>query len=190
MRFAGILAFVLNCEARRDAQRVLDALSIEPGAVVADIGAGGGFFAFAFARRVGEGGRVYAVDVDDDLLRRIENRARKRGIKNLAAITGGADGCALPAQSCHLMFLRHVFHHLPHATLYLKNSVACLKPGGHMAVIEQRPGEGNACRAHRGHGTHEAAIREAMEAAGLRRVESFDFLRGDSFTVYEKRTTV
>ncbi|HST11769.1 MAG TPA: class I SAM-dependent methyltransferase, partial [Terriglobales bacterium] len=82
---------------RLQIDRVMDILKMSPGKNVADVGAGSGWFTVRAARRVGEGGKVFAVDINPEAIRYIENRVQKEDLHNVNAIQGREDDPTLPA---------------------------------------------------------------------------------------------
>ena len=74
--------------AKKDSQLVLNSLSIRPGAIIADIGSGGGYFTFEFVKRTGAGGKIFAVDTNQALLAHIENAIKNKRLDNIKTIMG------------------------------------------------------------------------------------------------------
>lgn len=97
---------------------VVAALALEEGDFVADLGAGGGYFAYPIAALVGESGRVYAVDVDETLLAYVARQAEKRGLPQVETVKAGEADPGLADASVDLVFLSNVFHHLPEPAGY------------------------------------------------------------------------
>lgn len=186
MGLTGMRALMFNNRAKRGSSRVLESLQIKPGDVIADIGSGGGYFAFEFAQRVGKNGKVFAIDTNKDLLAYIDAKIKTQQIQNVATVMSSENGFVLPNAGCDLMFMRNVFHHLSNAVLYLQNIEVNLNPKGRIALIEWRPGAKGFCTMHMGHSTSESEICEAMKAAGFQHLESFNFLDKQSFNIFEK----
>lgn len=120
---------------------VIDRLHLEPGMVVADIGAGTGFFALPFARAVGPAGMVWAVDLQPAMLKILEEKLRQEGAphnielrEGQAADTGLADG------SCDLAFLGNIWHELDEPGTVLVELRRILRPGGRVAILDWRTG--------------------------------------------------
>jgi ubiquinone/menaquinone biosynthesis C-methylase UbiE len=113
---------------------VIQALKLPPTAVVADIGAGTGYFAVRLANMV-PGGRVLAVDLEPDMVRYLDERARKSGLKNLVAVQGAADDPKLP-ERVDLALLVDVYHHIGARESYFAALKKRLKPDGRVAVID------------------------------------------------------
>lgn len=185
----GIRALMFNNRARKGSSRVLESLQIKPGDVIADIGSGGGYFAFEFAKRVGKDGKVFAVDTNRNLLDYVDAQLKKQQIQNVATVLSNENGFILPDAGCDLMFMRNVFHHLSNAVLYLENIKINLSPMGRIAVIEWRPGVKGFYAMHIEHCTPESEIHEAMSTVGFQHLQSFDFLNKQSFNLFKKGNT-
>ena len=165
--------------------RVIKALGLEPGVVIADVGSGSGYFTLRFARSVGPTGRVLAVDTDRQLLEAIGRNAREQGLSNVATVESSDSTIALP-QPVDVIFLSNVFHHLPEQRHYFASARSQLAPGGRVAIIESRP-EGWFARWF-GHSTEPATIRGTMGEAGFNLVASHDFVERHSFQIFEPTT--
>ena len=176
-------AFLLNTRAKPYADRVLDSLGINGGDVIADVGAGGGYFTLRIAERTGPDGLVYAVDTDAGLLAYIDRKVRKRGISNIKTLPGDQEGLCLPKESCDLIYMRNVFHHIHEPGRYFANLRQGLKRGGRIAILEWSEGAGGHV-GREGHFTPEETIIGAMASAGLARKENYDFLEGQSFNIF------
>jgi len=116
---------------------VVAALKLKPGDVVADIGAGTGAFALPFAKAVWPSGRALAVDISQDLLDYMNDKARKEHVSNLYTILGRRDDARLPQGAVDVVFFHDVFHNMNDRQAYLKVLAPSLKPGGRIAVVEQ-----------------------------------------------------
>ena len=139
---AGALAAQQGEEARERWQRVPDvfaALGVAPGAHVADIGAGGGFFTVRLAREVGSGGRVYAVDVDAAVIRRLEERAARERWSNVDVIHSRSDDPRLPAGALDAALIVNAYHEFTAVEPMLGALVRALKPGGRLVIVDQAP---------------------------------------------------
>src|SRR5262249_40786149 len=115
---------------------VIQALALKRDAVIADIGAGTGYFAVRFARMVPDG-HVHAVDTEAEMVRFLERRARREGLKNLIAILGAADDPRL-TEKADLVVLVDVYHHIENRERYFRGVRDWLKPGGRLVVIDFR----------------------------------------------------
>ena len=125
---------------KRDAYQkpheVLTALNIKPGDVIADIGAGTGYFTFRLAHFVGDKGKVYAVDVSPDMIRYVNRRIRETKTTNVVTVLADNDDPLLLDQSVSRFFICDVWHHVDNQTRYLSLMKKMLKPGGEVVMID------------------------------------------------------
>ena len=115
---------------------VIQALGLKSDAVIADIGAGTGYFAVRFANMV-PAGKVYAVDVEPDMVRYLAERAKKEKRPNMIAVKAEPGDPRLP-EKADLVVLVDVYHHIEARERYFRALAASLKPGGRVAVIDFR----------------------------------------------------
>lgn len=115
---------------------VLTALKITPGEVIADIGAGSGYFTFRLSHFVGAKGKVYAVDVSPDMIKHINRRIRETKVTNVVSVLADGDDPLLPDQSVNRFFICDVWHHIENQTKYLGLMKRMLKPGGEIVMID------------------------------------------------------
>jgi ubiquinone/menaquinone biosynthesis C-methylase UbiE len=180
----GFRAWMFNYEASRSRSKpgkVLRSLNVRKGQAVADLGAGGGYFTYRFARLVGPAGRVYAVDISRGFLKIIRAEARKRKLANIETVLARPDDSRLPPKSVDLVFVRAVFHHIKRPAAYFKRIQAALKPGGRVAILDYKPGTMGR------HTVRPGRIVQAMEKAGYRLTHRFRFLSIQSFLVFAVR---
>lgn len=115
---------------------VITALGLKEGEVIADIGAGSGYFALRFANHVGDRGRVYAVDVSPDMVRVVNRRTRDAGLRNLVSVLAEPDDPLLADASIDRFFVCDVWHHIESQPKYLGLMKKMLKPGGQVVMID------------------------------------------------------
>ena len=124
---------------KRDAyqkpQEVMQALAIKPGEVIADIGAGSGYFTIRLAHHVGAAGRVFAVDINPEMIRHVEARVRDAGLVNVSSILARPDDPMLPQAVDRFVFV-DVWHHIENQSGYLALVKKLLKPGGQVVMID------------------------------------------------------
>ena len=120
---------------------VVASLKLQPGHVVADLGAGAGPFVVPFARAVSPNGKVYAVEVDRNFFPHIEKRAKAAGAANVQTVLGQFTDPALPAADVDLAFMHDVLHHIENRAGYLKALAKYLKPGARLAIIDYHPAQ-------------------------------------------------
>lgn len=115
---------------------IIGSLKLEPGATVADLGAGAGAFSIPLARAVGPSGKVYAVEIDQGLVDYLHRKAADQKVGNVRPILGRFTDPALPARDVDLAFMHDVLHHVQDREAYLKSAAAYIKPGGRFAFVE------------------------------------------------------
>jgi ubiquinone/menaquinone biosynthesis C-methylase UbiE len=118
--------------------KAIDALQLQPGMVVADIGAGSGYYTSRMARRVGPSGRVYATDIQQGMIDLLERRIRSEGLANVTTVLGGMDDPKLPANSIDLAIMVDVYHELQQPQLFLQRLKPAFKAGGRLVLLEFR----------------------------------------------------
>lgn len=157
---------------RLQINRVMDILGITAGKTVADIGAGSGWFTVRAAKRVGDAGVVYAVDINPEATRYIDERAQKEKIVNVKTVLSEPDDPKLPANAVDCVLMLKTYHEIAHPVTLLKNLRADLRPGAKLGVID-RNGNGE------DHGVgRDVVIREAAQA-GYKLLEKYDFVKPD-----------
>ena len=115
---------------------VVEALRLQSGQAVADVGAGTGYFSIRLAHAVGERGRVYAVDVSPDMVRHLNRRVRDAGIANVVSVLAPEDDPLLREGSVDLVFICNVWHHIEDQEGYLQHLQRALRPGGRLVMID------------------------------------------------------
>jgi ubiquinone/menaquinone biosynthesis C-methylase UbiE len=125
---------------KRDAYQkpheVIHALNLKSGEVIADIGAGSGYFTFHLARHVGDTGKVYAVDVSPDMILHINRRIRELKANNIVTLLADPDDPLLPDRSVNRFFFSDSWHHIENQSKYLSLMKRMLKPGGEIVMID------------------------------------------------------
>jgi len=123
--------------------RVMDALGIKAGSAVGDIGAGGGYFTFHLAKRVGPNGKVYAEDILEEEVKKIRDRAESEKLVQVEGIVGTKDDPKLPAEKLDAVLIVNAYHEMREHDSMLRALFRALKPGGLLAIIDAPapPGE-------------------------------------------------
>ena len=171
--------------------QIMDALRIADGSVVADLGAGSGWFTIRLARRVGPNGKVYAEDIQREMFESIDRRRKREGLRWVEPILGTAADPGLPTGKLDAALIVDAYHEMEEPVVLLRNVAkslkvaTSLKPGGRLGIV-------NFTKAGFGPGPPmdervdpEAVIRDA-EAAGLRVVARPDFLPFQYMLVLER----
>jgi len=124
-------------------ERIVAALGLKAGMVVADIGAGTGLFTLAFSEAVGETGKVYAVEIAKNFIAHIKARAAKANAANVETILCTERSVELPEASIDLAFICDVYHHFEFPAASLATLYRAIKPGGELVLIDFKriPGE-------------------------------------------------
>lgn len=117
---------------------LLRELALAPGMTVADIGAGTGYYTWQLAKQLGPGGRVYAVDVQPEMIRMLDSQMAKRGVRNVVSVLGSETTVKLPPASVDLAIMVDVYHELAYPAEVLDSIVDALKPGGRVVFVEYR----------------------------------------------------
>jgi predicted methyltransferase len=146
LTFATLPALIAAQESEADLERqnrvadLLNYLDAHPGAVVADVGAGDGFYTVRIARAVAPNGRAVAVDISESALDKLRQRvARENAAKNdlnIAVVLGGPDDPHLVAGSCDAVLIHNAYHEMTEHEAMLTHIRAALRPGGRLVVVE------------------------------------------------------
>ena len=155
---------------RLQINRVMDVLGIGPGKNVADIGAGSGWFTVRAARRVGENGKVYAVDINPEAIRHIDDRVQKEQLHDVITILGKEDDPLLPARQIDAVLLLKTYHEVGKPVTFLRNLRAALRPGAKVGIID-RNGNGE------NHGVQRSVVLKEAAEAGYELSASYDFVK-------------
>jgi SAM-dependent methyltransferase len=164
-------------EERLEINRVMDILGIRSGKTVADIGAGSGWFTVRAARRVGESGVVYAVDINPESIRYVDARAQKEKLRNVRTILGKADDPLLPAGAVDAVLLLKTYHEVAEPVALLQKLRVALRPGARLGIID-RNGNGE------DHGVGRDVVLHEATQAGYRLVNQYDFVKGDKMDYF------
>jgi predicted methyltransferase len=160
---------------------VIQALALKPNAVIADIGAGTGYFSARFANMTPQG-RVYGVDTEPDMVRHLAERARREGLKNLTAVAAQPGDPRLP-EKADLIILVDVYHHIESRERYFRDLQKSLRSGGRIAVIDFRMDSpvGPPQRAR----IAPEAVKSEMQRAGYILAQEHAFLPNQYFLVFK-----
>jgi arsenite methyltransferase len=163
-------------------QRVIAALNIRPGDRVADLGSGGGYFTFRLAEAVGPAGKVYAVDIDRDMVDLIGKRVKQETASNIETVLATPDDPLLPKTGVDLIFTSNTYHHIDKRIAYFASLRRYLRPGGRVAIIDfdRRSWLVGLFR----HYTPTEFIKPEMEQAGYSLQQELDFLDRQSFLIF------
>ncbi len=125
-------------EAEEAPSKALAALELKPGMVVADIGAGSGYYTSRISKLVGATGKVYATDIQPGMIELLNRRIQSEGLANVTSILGGMDDPKLPPNSIDLAIMVDVYHELQTPQVFLQKLREVFKPGGRLVLVEFR----------------------------------------------------
>ncbi len=162
---------------------VITALGLNTGEVVADIGAGSGYFTFRLARHVGNTGRIYAVDVSPDMIVHLNRRVRDLQMKNVVTILSAPDDPLLADASIDRFFICDTWHHISNHARYLALMKRMLKPGGQVVMIDFKKAE-TPVGPPREMRIARDDLLEEMEANGFKLAAEHTFLPHQYFLVF------
>lgn len=158
-----------------DCRMLLEALAIEPGQTVCDLGCGNGFYTVELARRVGPRGTVYAVDIQPEMLRMLAERAAAENLRNIRPVLSTPIDPRLPAGQIDVVLCIDVYHEFSHPEPMLARIRESLADGGRLVLAEFR-GEDPAVPIKPLHKMTKAQVRAELEPAGFELVREFDRL--------------
>ena len=165
-------------------KEVVEKLAIKPGARVADLGAGGGYFTWYLAGAVGSQGTVYAVEINETALGIIKKEMTSRGITNVVPVHAKSGDAKLP-EPVDLVFTCDTYHHMDDRITYFRFLIQYLKPAGQVAILEFHPH--GFFSGLLGHGTAKETVRREMESAGYRLSANFVLIEDQHFQVFSRK---
>lgn len=118
--------------------KAIAALELKPGMVVADIGAGSGYYTSRMSKSVGPTGKVFATDIQPGMIELINRRVAAEGLTNVTTVLGGMDDPKLPPASIDLAIMVDVYHELQSPQVFLQRLRETFKPGGRLVLLEFR----------------------------------------------------
>jgi len=167
-------------------QQVVAALQLRRGETIADIGAGSGYFTLRLAAQVGDEGRVFAVDIDPEMIRYLNRRVRDAGVGNVQTILAEPDDPLLRDASVDRFFIVDTWHHIEKQAEYLALMKKMLRPGGQVVMIDFQKKELPVGPPMEMKIAREDLLRQ-MEAGGFRLAQEHAFLPYQYFLVFVPR---
>ncbi len=172
-------------EAEEAPSLLVKSLNLKPGNVVADIGAGSGYLSFMMAKPVGATGKVYAEDIQQEMLDIVKQKAKQNGIKNVIPWMGTETDPKLPPGSVDLIILVDVYHEFDKPYEMTANMVKCLKKGGRLVFVEYRKEDENV-PIKLVHKMTEAQVKKEMARFPLKWKETLKVLPRQHIIIFEK----
>ena len=173
-----------NRNEEENTRLAISKLPITSKSVVADIGAGSGYYTFRIAQKITEG-KVYAVEIQDEFIDLLKKNKLQKGIKNVEIVKGTEQNPNLPANSIDLAIMVDVYHELAYPQEMLSVLFTALKPDGKILLLEYRAEDPNVAIKE----LHKMSVKQVnkeMEANGFKLYKREDFLPMQHFLVYEK----
>jgi arsenite methyltransferase len=165
-------------------QEVVDALKLKPRDIVADIGAGSGYFTRRFASQVPEG-IVYAVDIDEKMLQHIHQYVEKTNQRNIVTVLSPANDPMLAPGSVDLIFISNTYHHFANRVDYNKRLSRALKKGGRLVIVDYHKKQMPVGPPPDEKLAKEVVIQE-ISAAGFKAEQELTFLQHQYFLIFRK----
>jgi ubiquinone/menaquinone biosynthesis C-methylase UbiE len=172
-------------EAEEAPDAALDAIVIARGATVADIGAGAGYFTWRLAERVGPAGRVYANDIQPEMLDLLRKNMADRHLTNVETVLGAEDDPKLPAARMDLVLLVDVYHEFTEPEKMLRKIRESLKPDGRLVLLEYRKEDPNV-PIRPEHKMSVAEVRAEVEPEGFRFEKTLETLPRQHILIFRK----
>jgi ubiquinone/menaquinone biosynthesis C-methylase UbiE len=166
-------------------EKLVEQLKVKPGDVIADIGAGTGYFSRRLAKKVSPGGTVLAVDIQQEMLDLLTNRMAEAGVTNVKPVLGSLADPKLPANSVDLALMVDVYHEFDHPWEMMNAITRALKPGGRVVFVEFR-GEDPAVPIKLLHKMTEAQVKKEMSMLPLEWLETIGVLPRQHIIVFKK----
>jgi arsenite methyltransferase len=166
----------------QQSDRVIATLGLESGDRVVDLGSGGGYFTFLLADAVGPSGRVYAIDVAEDMNERLARIAAERGYDQVETVLAAPDDAMIPNGGVDLVFTSNTYHHIENREAYFRKLSESLREGGRLAVIDYR--EEGFMQGLLGHSTDGSLIQTELESAGYELIAEHDFIEKQHFLIF------
>lgn len=167
---------------------LVESLKFREGEIVADIGCGSGYISRKIAKKVGETGVVYGVDIQPEMLEVLEKRMAMFRINNVKPVLGTNMDPKLPPASCDTMIMVDVYHEFDQPFEMIQSMVAALKPGGRMVFVEYR-GEDASVPIKLVHKMTEAQVKKEMTAQALEHSETISVLPRQHIIIFRKTAT-
>ena len=164
---------------------VIDALGLRGGEVVADLGAGSGYFSFRIAPKVGNAGKVLAVDVQDEMLETIRTRMVAQKVTNVEAVKASETDPHLRANSVDIVLMVDVYHELSYPFEVMAKVREALKPDGRVVFVEYRK-EDPGVPIKQVHKMSVEQLEKEMQVIGLAHVQTLETLPSQHIVIFKK----
>lgn len=166
-------------------ENAINAMGVQPGMIVADVGAGTGYFTIRLAKRVGPNGKVYANDVQPEMLDKIRSRSQELHLENIETVLGSEADPKLPAGKLDIVLLVDVYHELSQPQRMLEAIRIALKPDGRLILLEYRK-EDPTIPIRPDHKMSIPEVRTELEAEGFKMEKVLDTLPRQHLFIFGK----
>jgi cyclopropane fatty-acyl-phospholipid synthase-like methyltransferase len=162
---------------------ILDALHLAPASIVADIGAGTGYFSVRIAKRIPDG-KIFAADVEPNMVRYLGERAKREHLSNLIPVQAAADAANLP-EPVDIVLIVDTYHHIGNRTEYFAKLKSSVRSGGRLAIVDFKSDSPSGPPLQ--YRISPERVRDELDAAGYSLVESLQFLPRQYYLILQKR---
>lgn len=177
-----------NRERQEECSTLLAELKLKPGMIVSDLGCGNGFYTLQMAPQVAPGGKILAVDIQQEMLRLLQDRAEQNDLDNVELILGDFHDPKLPEGKVDLILCVDAYHEFSHPELMLRNMRKALAPQGRLVLVEFRA-EDPEVPIKPLHKMSKAQVNKELTANGYKLVEQFDKLPWQHVMFFERDET-
>lgn len=174
-------------EKEEEPAKLIEALAVREGMVVADVGAGSGYHSFRLAPLVGDKGKVLAVDIQQEMLDLMTARAKKEKVTNVETVKGTDKDPKLPEGKVDLIFMVDVYHEFEHPYEMTEKLVAALKPGGRLVFVEFREEDAKVPIKAVHKMSERQVIKEMAEFPVLEHTKTYDKLPWQHVIIFTKK---
>lgn len=186
MHWSGAGWLIRHEREREEASTLMrEKLELKPGMDVCDMGSGNGYHALPMAKEVGPKGKVYCVEIQQQMLDMLQKRAESQGVNNLVSVLGKPWDPMLPENSCDLILMIDVYHEFSYPVQMLAGMRKALKPGGRLVQVEFRS-EDETVPIKPEHKMSKAQVTKELTANGFKLVKEFDGLPWQHMMWFEK----
>ena len=172
----------------QDTEEIMDRLHLGAGDIVADIGAGSGFFTIPFSSRVGEKGLVFAEEIQIEMINYISRKVEVQELKNIRVIFGKPEDPSLLDNFFNLVFLANTYHELEKPFLMLENIKKDMRHSGRLAIIDWDPAKQSPFGPPIEAKVPESTIIKEVERSGFELIEKHNFMPYHYFLVFKKKS--
>jgi len=172
----------------QDTEEIMDRLHLGAGDIVADIGAGSGFFTIPFSSRVGEKGLVFAEEIQIEMINYISRKVEEQELKNIRVIFGKPEDPSLLDNFFNLVFLANTYHELEKPFLMLENIKKDMRHSGRLAIIDWDPAKQSPFGPPIEAKVPESTIIKEVERSGFELIEKHNFMPYHYFLVFKRKS--